>query len=193
MYHSTNLQTPLQSIFWPKKHTLFKEFLLIAGAALLLAIVAQISVPFQPVPLTFESSTVILIGMAYGARRGSYAILLYLCAGFCGLPVFANFSAGVAALHGPTIGYLLGFLPAAFLSGLLAEKGWGKHFLSSLLAALLGVSVIFLFGLTMLSLLMGWQQAILVGLMPFIVSETVKTIAVAGMIPRCWKQLESDV
>src|SRR5579883_1199956 len=182
-----SLNHPMQSIFWPKDHSLIKQLLLIALGVTLLAFASQLSIPLEPVPLTFQSTAVVLIGMAYGARQGAYVIAAYFLAGACGLPIFADFHAGPAVFVGPTGGYLVGLLPAAFLSGYLAQKGWGKHIISSFAAALLGVTLIFCLGLTWLSQSVGWHQAIIFGLMPFVLSETLKLMAVSYVIPKLWK------
>lgn len=187
MNHLFNLHSPLQSIFWPKENSMIKQSLLILAGVIILAAASQLSIPLQPVPLTFQSATVVLIGMAYGARNGAYVIMAYLIAGACGMPVFAGFSAGITVFFGPTAGYLIGFLPAAFFSGYLAQKGFAKNWISSFIAACLGVSLIFLLGVSMLATFVGWHQAIMLGIMPFVFSESIKLIAVSFLIPQCWK------
>lgn len=178
-----------QSIFWPKQNSILKQTLTIAIGVVLLAIGSQLSIPLFPVPLTFQSATVILIGMALGARQGAAVVASYLLVGALGLPVFADFSAGLDKFFGPTGGYLLGFLPAAYLSGYLAEKGFSKTILGSFVATLCGVSIIFLGGLSYLSLFLGWEKAIAVGLLPFVVSEAVKLFVIALFTPKMWKQI----
>ncbi|MDX2163930.1 MAG: biotin transporter BioY [Gammaproteobacteria bacterium] len=152
------------SLSWPR------EFLIAVSAALFLAIASQISIPLQPVPLTFQSVTVLLIGMGLGARLGGSAVALYLIAGSLGLPVFANFQAGLAPFMGPTGGYLIGFLPAAILSGYLTQE---HH---KVLGALLGTAVIFGLGFVYLSHLVGSTQAWSSGVKPFLVSEPIKLL-----------------
>lgn len=169
------------------KTNLIKRLTLILFAVVVLAIASQLSIPFTPIPLTFQSATVILIAMAYGSRHGSAVILAYLFAGLCGLPVFANLSFGPTALNGPTGGYLLGFLPAAFIAGALSEHGFGRHVFSAFLIALLSAAIIFACGVPVLAAFIGWQHAILLGLKPFIVTEIIKLLVVAAVIPRLWK------
>src|SRR5579885_144824 len=188
MNYLFSLSSPMQSIFWPKDNSLVKQALLILAGVLVLAIASQLSIPLKPIPLTFQSATVILIGMAYGPRNGSYVVVAYLLAGLFGIPVFADFSAGLSKLFGPSMGYLFGFLPAAFLSGYLAQKGWARNILSSLAAACLGVSVIFILGVAALAKFIGWESAIELGLMPFIVTEPIKLVAVSLVIPRLWQK-----
>lgn len=191
MNYLSSLYAPMQSIFWAKENSLSKQFLLILFGVLILAIASQISIPLKPVPLTFQSTTVILIGMAYGARNGAYVVIAYLLAAICGLPVLEGFSAGIHRLFGPTWGYSFGFLPAAFLSGYLAEKGLAKNIALSFVAAFLGDSIIFGLGLAGLAWYIGWSQAIAFGLMPFVISEPIKLIAVSYFVPRFWKKQPS--
>ncbi|HEV2614252.1 MAG TPA: biotin transporter BioY [Gammaproteobacteria bacterium] len=150
------------SISWPR------ELSIVFGAALFLAIASQISIPLQPVPLTFQSITVLLIGMALGPRLGGYAIALYLVAGSLGLPVFADFHAGFATFMGPTGGYLIGFLPAAVISGYLTQQHW------KVTGALLGTFIIFGLGFAFLAQYLGTAQAWALGVKPFLISEPIK-------------------
>lgn len=188
MNYTFGLNSTLHSVFWSKQNTVAKQSLLILAGVIVLAMASQLSIPLIPVPLTFQSATVVLIGMAYGSRRGAYVVGAYLLAGACGLPVFADFSAGILKFFGSTGGYLIGFLPAAWLSGYLSEKGWAKHIATSFIAASLGVSIIFALGVSVLATFIGWKEAIQFGLMPFLLSESIKLIAVSCLIPRLWKK-----
>jgi biotin transport system substrate-specific component len=187
MNSASRLSTPLQSIFWHANNSFAKQSTIMLLGVLVLAFASQLSIPFVPVPLTFQSATVILIGMTFGSKRGAAVVAAYLFAGACGLPVFADFSAGFARFMGPTGGYLIGFLPAAYISGFLAERGFVKSFATSILAAFIGVSVIFILGVSVLSSFVGWHNAFLYGLLPFIISEPIKLLAAACVAPTCWK------
>lgn len=178
----------MQSIFCPSKQGFLRQTMTVMVGVLVLAFASQLSIPLQPVPLTIQSATVVLIGMAYGPRYGSYVVITYLLAGICGIPVFADFSAGLPKFFGPSMGYLIGFLPAALLSGYLAKKGFAKNIYTSFIAACLGSGIIFLFGVTTLAQFIGLHSAITFGVMPFIVSEPIKLAAVACIIPSLWKK-----
>jgi len=181
------LNQPLYSVFWPTQNKLAKELSLILLGIVLLAFSAQIIIPWQPVPLTFQSATVILIGCLYGARLASFTVLGYWLVGLLGLPVFAQWSSGLGVFLGLTSGYLIGFLPAAAISGYLAQHGWGRNILSAFLAACLGAGVIFLMGMLMLAKFIGWHKAFQFGVQPFLLTEPVKLLAAAMIVPRCWK------
>jgi biotin transport system substrate-specific component len=187
MTHTFSLSQPLQSIFLPTGKNALKSILMMLIGTVLLAASAQLAIPFQPVPLTFQSITVVLIGLAYGSRLGMATVMSYLVAGAIGFPVFAEFYAGFGVFMGPTGGYLIGFLPAAGLCGYLAENGWGRGFLSSFTAGLLAVIVIFAFGVTRLSQLVGWQAAWMVGIKPFLFTELLKLVVLAIIAKNFWK------
>lgn len=176
-----------QSIFWPREKTFTKHIFLVLLATIILSLASQISIPLQPVPLTFQSVTVVLLGMALGARLGGAAVILYLLAGACGLPVFANFNAGLAVFTDPTAGYLMAFLPAVIVSGYLAQHGYAKSFFMSLSTALISTAIIFIGGISYLTHLVGFHKAIVFGLTPFIVSEPIKLIALSLIAPKFWK------
>jgi biotin transport system substrate-specific component len=186
MSYVLSLNTPMQSIFWPRENSLIKQTLLVMAGVITLAISAHISIPLQPVPLTFQSAVVVLIGMAFGARLGMATLATYLIAGVCGLPVFTPSEFNLFSR--PDIGYLIGFLPAVACNGYLNQKGWAKNILTSFISACSGASIIFLFGVTVLSQFVGWHNAIWFGLMPFIVTEPLKLLAVALIVPRFWKK-----
>jgi biotin transport system substrate-specific component len=183
------LKQPLKSIMWPAENRLFREILLVILGIAFLGLSAQIVIPLQPVPLTFQSAAVIFLSMVYGSRLGSYTLLGYLGAGVIGLPVFADMSFGMHVLIGPTAGYLVGFVIAAFVGGMLAQRGWARHSMSAFIAAILSASIIFTCGVSVLSLFVGFQQAIVLGLLPFIMTEVMKLFAVALVVPRFWKKM----
>jgi biotin transport system substrate-specific component len=182
-----SLNQPLRSLFWTAQNRLVRETILILTGILLIALSAQFVIPLKPVPLTFQSATVILIGMVYGARLGTFTLLGYLIAGGIGLPVFADMASGLNPLMGPTVGYLAGFVPAALLGGFLAQRGWARHTVSAFIAACLSAAVIFFFGLSVLSHFVGWNNAFALGLAPFMFSESLKLFAIALIVPRLWK------
>ena len=121
--------------------------LIFAGSFLIaLSAKVQILLPFSPVPITGQTFAVLMIGALLGARRGSLAVLAYLIQGAAGMPVFA-FGGGFAILLGPTGGYLIGFIPAAYVTGRLAEKGWDRRIGTTALAMILGNVMIYTCGL----------------------------------------------
>lgn len=160
--------------------------LVLAGSALL-AISAQIKIPLYPVPVTGQTLVVLMIGMAYGSRLGAATLLAYLVEGGMGLPVFAGGGAGWATLAGPTGGYLIGFLVAAFILGLLAERGMGRGPVSTALAMIVGTALIYVFGVMHLSGFIGFEKAVAAGLLPFLYGDALKLVVAAGLMPLAWR------
>ena len=156
--------------------TQLRDLALVLGGSLFIALSSQVAVPlpFSPVPVTGQTLAILLIGIILGARRGALSVLLYLIEGVMGLPVFAGGAFGVARLVGPTGGYLWGFVLAAFVVGLLAERGWGRRMYSALVAMLIVNAIISLVGLPWLARFVGIDRVLPLGLYPFIVGDLLK-------------------
>jgi biotin transport system substrate-specific component len=169
----------------------FYDVALIICGSLLIGLCAHVKVwlPFSPVPVTAQTFAVLMIGALLGSRRGCLAVLAYIIEGAAGLPVFAV-GIGSAALLGPTGGYLFGFIPAAYITGRLAEKGWDRRIGTTVLAMVFGNLAIYSFGLLWLCCLTGFNtMALTLGLYPFIFGDLVKIILAAILLPSCWKML----
>jgi biotin transport system substrate-specific component len=161
------------------------------------AAAAQISIPlgFTPVPFTMQDMTVLLGGAALGSRLGMAAQIVYLAAGLAGLPVFAAspvLPQGPLRLLGPTGGYLLSYPFAAFVVGRLAERGFDRRYLTSVLAMAAGLVVIFTFGVTWLAAFarpagVGLDAALRAGLYPFLPGDVFKIFLGAAILPGVWK------
>jgi biotin transport system substrate-specific component len=157
---------------------------------LFVAILAQVKIPlpFTPVPLTGQTFAVLLVAAALGSRRGAASMALYIALGTIGLPVFAGGAAGMAYLSGATLGYLIGFVIAAYVIGLLAERGLERNIRTSILPFLAGTVIIYVFGVAWLTILLGsFSKAIAAGLLPFVVGDIIKLFAAALALPAAWK------
>lgn len=156
-----------------------------------MALSAQIQAPLTPVPITLQTLALMAISAVLGAKRGALTQAAYLLTGLCGAPVFAGLKAGPAALLGPTGGYLMAFIPAAFLIGMLAERGWDKSFIKSAAMMLLGSLIIWILGSLHLSLYVGGlTQAIIVGVLPFLPGDGVKIALASVCLPGLWALLQ---
>ena len=158
--------------------------------ATLIAACAQVRIPlpFTPVPLTGQTFAVLLMGALLGWRLGAISCGVYLLSGIAGLPVFSGGAAGWAVMTGVRGGYLIGFVVAAAVVGWFAERGWdrGKAFIIPLL---LGEVAIYAFGLPWLAFFVGIDQAVPMGLAPFIPGDLLKMSAVALLMPSSWTAL----
>ena len=152
-----------------------KVFLIVFLGTVALTISAKLKIPFYPVPMTMQTFVVLFLGMAFGYKIGFATVGIYLLEGIIGIPVFSNSpekGVGIVYFTGPTMGYLIGFLFAAFFAGYLNLKNnifiiFGKLIFS--------VSTIYLFGVLWLGILIGWDKPILeLGVMPFLLAELFK-------------------
>jgi biotin transport system substrate-specific component len=165
-----------------------REVTLIAGFALLTAALAQVRIPlgFTPVPVTGQTLAVLLAGASLGAWRGASSQLLYWLMGMVGLPFYSNGTGGWSVATGPTMGYLVGFIVAAAVVGRLAEYRHDRHVLTSVAAMTMGSMIIYVCGATWLSinlgipLATGEQNAISLGVTPFLVGDVIK-MCLAGL------------
>jgi biotin transport system substrate-specific component len=167
----------------------------------LTAAAAQISMPlpFTSVPLTLQPMVVLVGSLALGARLGAVSQILYLAAGIAGLPVFAasaTLPPGALRLLGPTGGYLMAYPLAAFVTGYLAERGFDRRYVTSVLAMLAGLAIIFTSGVLWLGLFartltgsapVGMQAALATGLYPFLLPDMIKLAIAAGFVPALWR------
>lgn len=184
------MQSTLVSEIWPvSRDSRIAQALLVLAGTGLLAISAKIQVPFWPVPMTMQTFVVLVLGLTYGPRLGFATGALYLLEGALGLPVFAK-GAGVAYLMGPTGGYLFGFVAAMTVMGLLTTRGWSRTGLGVLAAMLVGEVLIFAPGVLWLSVAVGLQKGVALGLTPFLVAELFKVLLAAVTLPLVWRALK---
>ncbi len=169
---------------------LFDAGLVVAGSAVI-ALSAQVAIPlpFSPVPVTGQTFGVLLVASMLGRVRGLAAVLAYLAEGAAGLPVFAGMTTGPAVLLGPTGGYLMGFLPGAYLCGWFAERGFDRTPVRTIASMILGNIAIFALGLPWLARFVGSSNAWALGFWPFLAGDVVKIGLAAALLPMGWKVL----
>ena len=169
-----------------KNFSQLTNFVTVVICSLLLILSAKIKVDLYPVPMTLQPLAVLMIAMLCGRNISVAAVSFYLFQGMVGIPVFA-YGGGLPYLLGPTGGFLFGFLFASMIIGELADRGWGKQNFKSVFAMLIGLIVIYAFGIFQLSILKGFDFAIINGLKPFIVGDFYKLIFAALILPQIWK------
>ncbi|GAA1653182.1 biotin transporter BioY [Microbacterium flavum] len=167
--------------------------LVVAGAAIV-AVLAQVEVPLQPVPITGQTLGVVVVGAALGARRGAAALLTYMLAGLAGLPVFAGFTGSFLAVAKPSFGFVIGFIAAAFVAGWFAERAWDRRPLLAFAGFVLASAIPFVFGIPYMAFILnvvgggayGIGEILQFGLWPFIVGGLIKAAVAAIAIPATW-------
>ena len=160
------------------KHTQIVKFLFIALiGSIILAISSKIKIPFYPVPMTMQTLIVLMIGIGFGWKLGVATVALYLFEGIIGLPVFSGSpekGVGLVYFTGPTMGYLLGFLVTAYISGKFI---YDNNIVSTFLKLFFATSLIYVLGMTWLGILIGWDKPIFqLGAQPFLLAELFKIL-----------------
>jgi biotin transport system substrate-specific component len=192
---------PLADRLWStdKGSNLLRFAVLALAGSLFVAAAAQITVPMWPVPMTLQTLAVLAVGAAYGARLGAASLGLYALEGAAGLPFFASGKSGVFdgkldyVFPAGSMGYVVGFILAAWLVGKLIESGWGASLAKTVLAALIGAAVLYVPGLIWLAIWAAKTQgmdagtalssALSWGLYPFVVGDLVKAFLAGLAVP----------
>ena len=123
-------------------------------AAIIAALTFPGAIPMGTgVPITLQTLGVMLAGVVLGGYRGALAVTLYIVLGLVGLPIFAEHSSGFAVLAGPSAGFLLGFIPGAFVTGLIARANSGKFsIVRAVLGAIIGgIAVVYAIGIPVMA------------------------------------------
>ena len=169
--------------------TVTRDILLVISFAAVTALCAKVSFHVGLVPVTGQTFAVLLAGALLGSKRGAMSQVTYLAIGAVGMPFwFAPTTApGVAAFAGPTAGYLVGFVPAAFAVGFLVERGWDRRVWTMAISLLLGLGFIYALGLSWLAHFMTSPAVLLTeGLYKFLPGEAVKLAMLSGAMPLGW-------
>ena len=154
--------------------------------SIILIISAKIKVDLYPVPMTLQPLAVLMIGMLFGRNLAIATIGLYILQGIAGFPVFA-YGGGLLYLFGPTGGFIVGFFIAGLVLGELADRGWGRNILSSIFCMILGMFIIYFFGILQLSAIKGFAFAIIKGFYPFLVGDLYKLLVAGILVPFIWR------
>lgn len=165
-------------------------FLVVLGVALI-AISSKFKVPLwpNPTPVTLQTLAIFTLSAAYGSRLAVATLAAYLITGALGMPVFTGTpekGLGLAYMAGPTGGYLAGFLVMAWITGLAADRGWGKNAFKLGGAMLTGEFIMLTMGALWMGYLFGSDKIIAWGVGPFIVSDLVKLAIAAAIVPAIW-------
>ena len=167
--------------------TKLRMMIISALFAAIIGVLAQITIPLPLVPITGQTLAIGLAATILGAKYGTLSVLIYLCMGAIGLPVFAQMSGGLGILFGPTGGFLIGFIPTAFIIGYFLEKT-SFTIKNAIIANIIGMLVALTFGTVWLKIIanLSWTAALMAGFLPFLIVGVLKAILAswAGIVVR---------
>tara|TARA_B100000902_G_C27244851_1_gene882046 strand:- start:515 stop:1084 length:570 start_codon:yes stop_codon:yes gene_type:complete len=167
---------------------LVKSLITIILGSIALTVSAKIKIPFYPVPMTMQTFIVLFLGLSFGYKIGLATVALYLLEGIIGLPVFSNSperGVGILYFTGPTMGYLVGFLPACYLASFVNEN---DNIIKIILKLILAVSTIYFLGIFWLGILIGWDKPIFdLGVAPFLLAEIFKILLLTFLVKKIIK------
>lgn len=167
-----------------------RQLALCAVMAAVMCVLAPISIPIGPISLTGGTLAIYLAAYLLGGAWGTAATLVYLLLGFVGLPVFSNYMGGAERLAGPTGGYLVGYLPMAFIAGAVVtltlarfrdggRRGAAIALALQFLGMVLATAVLYAFGTAWYCVQagVGLQEALAACVLPFIPFDLIKMTA----------------
>ena len=175
-----------------KEKETFKNILLVLGGVAFLSIMSQVLIPlpYTPVPISLGTFGVTLMALLYGRKLGTATILSYVVAGSLGAPIFAGGKAG--SLFSPTGGYILGYIVATIILGYLSDKGVTKSYVKTFFSLLLSSAIILTLGSIVLSLFVPGKNAFMVGVLPFLPGDAIKSTTITLLLPTLWKVIGKD-
>jgi len=167
---------------------LLRDIVLVLSGTIFITVSAfvVIPLPFTPVPIALSTFAVMATGAALGSLRGSLSALLYLLIGVAGAPVFSGGQSGILF---PTFGYVIGFVISAIVVGQLARIRADRHVGTALALGALGTLVLYVCGVPWLAVALGMDlgQAILLGVVPFLLGDALKVVVLSGLLPTLWR------
>ena len=175
-----------------KEKETFKNILLVLGGVAFLSIMSQVLIPlpYTPVPISLGTFGVTLMALLYGRKLGTATILSYVAAGSLGAPIFAGGKAG--SLFSPTGGYILGYIVATIILGYLSDKGVTKSYVKTFFSLLLSSAIILTLGSIVLSIFVPGKNVFMVGVLPFLPGDAIKSTTITLLLPTLWKVIGKD-
>jgi len=176
-----------------KQTKLLKYVFIALIGSIILAVSSKIKIPFYPVPMTMQTLIVLIIGVAFGWKLGLATISLYLFEGIVGLPVFSGTpekGIGLVYFTGPTMGYLIGFLVAVYISGKFV---YDNNLVKTFFKLFFATSLIYILGIIWLGSLIGWDKPVFkLGAQPFLLAEIFK-ILIATLVINQIKKIKKYI
>lgn len=148
---------------------------------LYIALLSQVEIPLRPIPITLHTFSIFTLALYLGKNRATFSAISYLAAATMGLPVFPNFTSAPFWLLDPSAGFCLSFPFAAYIIGYFSESKSQISLARTTLSVFAGQLVIYFFGISWLSCFIGFNEALVIGLYPFIPMAVMKLAAAVSM------------
>lgn len=186
-----NMKMASETASTVKANSKVREMVTIALLAAVLCIMAPLSLPIGPVPVSLTNLALYFFVIIVGTRRTSIAFIIYCLLGMAGLPVFSGFSGGLGKLVGPTGGYIIGFLPMVIVMGLYIEKH-RRNYVMIIIVMEASTWIPYLLGTAWLAFSAGmtFSEALAAGVIPFIVEDLIKMVLAALVAPQIYTSLK---
>lgn len=176
------------------KSSVLTDVALVVTGAAVVGLLAQLTVPMWPVPITGQTLAVMLVGGALGMRRGAAALTSYMVLGLAGVPWFAEAGGGPAMLLAPSFGYIIGFIAAAATAGWFAERAWDRRPVLAMVGFCLATVMPFVVGVPYMATVLGLSDPATIaayGITPFIVPGLIKAGLAAAVFPLAWRLIRA--
>lgn len=169
-----------------------KQLTMIGVMTAVTCILGPLSIPlsFTPVPISLTNLAVYISIYVLGTKLGTVSYIVYLLLGLVGLPIFSNFTGGLAKLAGPTGGYLIGFIFLAIIGGLFVDHFQGKIYMHAI-GLIIGTGICYLFGSLWLAIQahLTFEAALWAGVIPYIPGDIAKVVIALIIGPQIRKQI----
>lgn len=167
-----------------------KTMALIAVMTAVTCVLAPLSIPIGPVPISLTNLAIYFGLYILGVKQETLSYIVYLLIGFVGLPVFSGFTGGAGKLFGPTGGYLIGFIPMAIVAGIMIERFDGKIF-PSVVGMIIGTAICYAFGTIWFCIQADYKlvPALSLCVIPFLPGDAIKIAIAAFVGPQLQRQL----
>jgi len=150
--------------------------------SIFLFLCAQAQIPLKPVPITLQTAGILIIALCYNKREALSSVLTYITFGAFGLPVFSNFSGGIGVLTSTTGGYIAGFVLCIYIVTSCREKFGDNNIWKLSAYGIVGSASTLVCGVAYLSSFVGFEKAIQLGFLPFIIPGIAKALFVAASV-----------
>lgn len=157
-------------------------FAVVVAGSWLISASSWVSAPMYPVPMTMQTFAILMIAGLAGARLSLAIVITWLAQAAVGLPLLAEGAGGLAPFEGPTVGYIGGFVLAAFACGWLTEQPRLRGWLAMIGVFLVGHALILAAGWVRLAAMIGPGSAWDNGVAPFLPGSILKSVLAVAVV-----------